>query len=114
MRAERTGSYVSTQDRLTTQQMGLFQQPASQPGARRTSLQPRFGQIDVPLDPPQDLVVDHVFVPQLQDHGAFHLQDLAGQLFVEDVECLRVAKPFLDFLLDPPRDRPLECFSLSW
>ncbi len=27
MRAERTGSYVSTQDRLTTQQMDFFSSP---------------------------------------------------------------------------------------
>jgi type I restriction enzyme M protein len=33
------------------------------------SLQPGFGQIDVPLDPPQGLVVDDVFVPEWGEEG---------------------------------------------
>ena len=41
-------------------------------------LQTRLCQIDVALDPAKHLIIDHLLVAQLQDHFAFHLQQLVG------------------------------------
>jgi len=57
------------------------------------SLQPGFGQIDVPLDPPQGFIVDDVFVPELQNHVALHLQDLARLRRVRDRIDREYARP---------------------
>ena len=43
-------------------------------------LQARLCQIDVALNAPQDVVIDHLLVAQLQDHFALYLQQLIGQL----------------------------------
>lgn len=35
--------------------------------------QPRFGEIDVPLNPPEHFVADHILIPQIDNGSAFDI-----------------------------------------
>ena len=45
-------------------------------------LQPRFGEVDVPLHAAQDVVVDNAVVAEVQNDLPFNLEGLVGQRFV--------------------------------
>ena len=45
---------------------------------RMVRLEPRFREIDVQLNSPQDFVIDYFFIPEFQDSVAFLLQSLPG------------------------------------
>jgi hypothetical protein len=47
-----------------------------------TASQPRFRQVNIVLDAPQDFVIDHALIAQLQDRLTFRLEGFVGERFV--------------------------------